>query len=73
MDVAYADEVGGVAPRAEGLVAVGSGDSFCSCGGEYRGDDAGPRLEMPPAPFNLLAPKDVAGGPLYEQRQPPDA
>ncbi|WP_374771780.1 hypothetical protein OG756_41045 [Streptomyces sp. NBC_01310] len=21
--------------------------SFCSCGGQYSGDDAGPRLELP--------------------------
>lgn len=31
--------------------------SFCSCGGQYTGDDAGPRLDLPPAPFSLLAPR----------------
>ncbi|MFB8310256.1 hypothetical protein ACFC5T_17030 [Streptomyces sp. NPDC055961] len=31
--------------------------SFCSCGGRYTGDDAGPRLDLPPTPFNLLVPR----------------
>jgi hypothetical protein len=31
--------------------------SFCSCGGQYVGDDAGSRLDLPPAPFNLLVPR----------------
>ncbi len=44
---------------------------FCSCGGQYRGDDAGPRLDVPPALFNLLAPRAGTGGRLYEERQPP--
>lgn len=30
--------------------------SFCSCGGNYQGPDAGPRLDLPPRPFNLVAP-----------------
>ncbi|MDX3538971.1 hypothetical protein PV721_32475 [Streptomyces sp. MB09-01] len=36
--------------------------SFCSCGGQYRGEDAGPRLEWPPAPFKLAAPHRVWAG-----------
>jgi hypothetical protein len=34
--------------------------SFCSCGTEagavYTGDQAGPNLQLPAVPFNLLAP-----------------
>ncbi|NJA56727.1 hypothetical protein [Streptomyces sp. NEAU-H3] len=28
--------------------------SYCSCGGDYRGEKAGPRMEMPAEPFSLL-------------------
>lgn len=35
--------------------------SFCSCGGTYTGDQPGPRLEAPPAPFNLLTPNRASG------------
>ncbi|MER6520068.1 hypothetical protein ABT246_24840 [Streptomyces sp. NPDC001553] len=37
--------------------------SFCSCGGQYTGDDAGPRLDRPPALFSLLAPRTPQGEP----------
>lgn len=34
--------------------------SYCSCGasefGGYQGDQPGPDLPLPPAPFNLVAP-----------------
>lgn len=34
--------------------------TYCSCGatepGGYQGDQPGPDLQMPPAPFNLAAP-----------------
>ncbi|MFI8448263.1 hypothetical protein [Streptomyces erythrochromogenes] len=34
--------------------------SFCSCGGDYQGAEAGPKLDLPPRPFNLMAPTVAA-------------
>ncbi|MGW4270769.1 hypothetical protein ACWEGQ_00025 [Streptomyces seoulensis] len=34
--------------------------SFCSCGGNYQGPDARPQLDLPPRPFNLVAPQRVS-------------
>jgi hypothetical protein len=38
--------------------------SYCSCGavetGGYQGDQPGPDMDLPPAPFNLTAPQTAA-------------
>lgn len=31
--------------------------TYCSCGGTYTGDEAGPALTLPPRPFSLVVPE----------------